>query len=961
MIQNPVMKLSHPLLDALAPKIQGIARFDRLARTLFATDASIYEIIPAGVVWPKCTDDVVSIVHACREHAVPIVPRGAGTGLTGGCVGHGLVIDSSRFLTDIRQIDVANRTVRVQPGVVLDELNRRLAVHGLHFAPDVATANRATIGGMIANNSCGARSVHYGRTVDHVAELTVVLSDGNVVTWPAPMAEQSHAVSHIESELFRIAIDHREEVGRRFPKLMRHNGGYALDRICDDTGPINPVTIICGSEGTLCMVVEAVLKLTPLPNHTAMLIVHFDDLLDALSSTSAILAHRPSAIELVDNMILTAASQSTANEASHASVDLAATAVLLIELIDEDGAELNDRLRALMTDLEQQDIGRDRRLLTDALHQRAVWGLRRRGLGLLMSRPGDEQSYAFVEDTAVDPSRLREYIARFRDILAAEGIRQAGYYAHASVGVIHVRPVLNLKTAAGVANMRRIADCVSSLAMEFGGAMTGEHGDGLLRSCWLEKMYGPQLLKAFRDVKHAFDPVNLFNPGKIVDPLPMTENLRYGPQYTSSSVKTHLDFSTHGGPAGLAEMCSGVGECRKRLTGTMCPSYMATGDEMHTTRARANALRVAMSNRGMLQGLTDDAIDEAMDLCLSCKACKSECPTGVDMARLKSEWLSMRNMRDGVPARARFVADAPRWARRGQKFSRLANRLSQSSWLKRWLERRFGFDRRVNLVPLAGESFRDWYRKHRMTNPAKPDNRPRVVYFVDTWTNYFEPHIGLAAVRVLESAGFRVIVPSTECCGRTLISNGLLMEARHLAEVNVERLAPLAHEGVPIVGTEPSCIFTLVDEYPQLVRSADARSVADRAQPIESFLAMLARNDRSFLRHRSIDAKRVLYHGHCHQKALLGNAMVGEWMRGIPELEFLEIDSGCCGMAGSFGMERDHYDVGRAIGEERLFPAIRDAHGATIAASGFSCRHQIEHHTGVRALHPIEILAQSLV
>ncbi|MGD2111104.1 MAG: FAD-linked oxidase C-terminal domain-containing protein, partial [Phycisphaerae bacterium] len=694
------------------------------------------------------------------------------------------------------------------------------------------------------------------------------------------------------------------------------------------------------------------------PRHKALLVLHFEDVLDALAATPAVLQHQPSAVELVDRLIIEAGREFPHLRGRCDFLQGDPTALLVVEFQGESGLEVSSRLDALQADATAVGASYAGTKLFVGESQASVWEMRKAGLGLLMSKPGDAQPLAFVEDTAVDPARLRDFIERFLALLNREKV-DAGHYAHASAGCIHVRPVLNLKDGGDVERMRRIADAVSDLAVEFGGTMTGEHGDGIVRSCWLEKMYGPKIISAFREVKQLFDPDNLLNPHKIVDPWPMTERLRYGPGFASRSPKTYLDFSSHDGMAGLAGMCSGVGQCRQRLTATMCPSYMATGDERHTTRARANALRVALSNRGLLDGLDDPALSEVMELCISCKACKSECPTGVDMAKLKYEYLSHRHLKHGAKARARLVADLPHHLKTASYFPRLGNLVTQSGIARALMERWFGLERRVPMPALARRTFRSWFRRHRKNRQRRDAPRGRVVYFVDTWTNYFRPEIGIAAVSLLERAGFDVLCPRTLCCGRPAISQGLLADAKQLASFNVKRLAPLALQGVPIVGTEPSCILTLVDEYPQFVRTHAARKVAEQAVMIETFLTRLLKDDPNALLLKS-PSTPLLYHGHCHQKALVGSADAAELLRRVYGDQASEIDSGCCGMAGAFGHEVEHYEVSRAIGEQRLFPAVRDRGDAQIAVSGFSCREQIDHHTDATPRHLIEYLADLL-
>lgn len=954
------------VFDELRKRLRGEARTDALARALYATDASIYEITPDAVVWPACVEDVAATVRFCAQHVLPLTARGAGTGLNGGCVNRGVILDVSRYLNRILDINPEARTARVQPGVVLDELNAELKPYGLHFSPDVATASRATIGGMIGNNSAGAHSIVVGRTCDHVLDVDVVLSDGSTVRWgvghDAAGTAGNPLAQHCEDTLAAIARDYADEIEARFPKVFRRNGGYALDRLRSDNGRLNVEQVIVGGEGTLGVVVGATLNLLPLPKERGLVVVHYDDLLKSLASVPAILEHQPAAVELVDKLILDGTRENAAMRRRRWFLEGDPQAILIVELYDEDRQRLERRLGKLVADLKGRSIGYAWPVVLDPEKQADVWEVRAAGTGLLMSRPGDTQPYDFIDDCAVDPARLHDYIRRLNEILAAESIPRTGYYAHASVGLLHVRPALNLKTREGVAKLRRIGERVSELVREFEGAMTGEHGEGLVRSEWIERLFGPTLVEAFGKVKTAFDPQNLFNPGKIVNPPPMDRNLRYGEGFKSQKPLTILDFSEHGGMAGLAEMCSGIGECRKKLVGTMCPSYMATGDEIHTTRARANALRLALSNRELLDGLADPALDEVMDLCLSCKACKTECPTGTDMTKLKAEWLSHRNDRLGVPRRSRLIASSIDMAKWGSHFAPLSNWVMQAKVTRVIMEHLFGLDRRVPPPRFARPTFRDWFRKHHTPasgQAAEGETRPQVVYFVDTWTNFYEPQVGQATVKVLEALGYEVVVPPTRCCGRPLISKGLLREAKKLAEANAAILGPYAERGIPIVGTEPSCISVLLDEFPQFVRTKTARRIAAQAMMVEAFVARSLREKPDAVRFKD-GGQRLLYHGHCHQKALTGTADAMELLRACTNGRAAEINSGCCGMAGAFGHEVEHYDVARAIGEQRLFPAVRERGEAGIAISGFSCRHHIAHHTGVRARHVMEIVAEAL-
>lgn len=945
----------------LAAALPGRVRSDRLARVLYSTDASIYEMLPDAVAFPQSVADVVSAVRLCARHGVPLTARGAGTGLTGGAVNRGLQLDCSRYFNRILAIDPVARTARVEPGVVLDELNAAVKEHGLQFAPDVATSNRATIGGMIANNSCGAHSVLYGRTVDHVLSLDVVLADGSLCTWgPGARPEENVRARQCEEPLHAIMRDCAAEIAARFPKLLRSNAGYALDRLRVTDGRLNVETVLCGSEGTLGVIVGAQLKLIPVPGLKGLLILQFDEVVPALEAVCPILEHGPAAVELVDDLILNATRNNPAMARRRWWVKGDPKAALICEIFAEDFATLTHRLNELEHDLRRRCAATAYRQVTEPAQQNDVWEVRKSGLGLLMSRPGDRQPYAFIEDTAVDPARLPQYIRRLDALLAEEGVEQTGHYAHASVGCLHVRPVLNLKRREDIERMRRIADRVSSLVLEFGGTMNGEHGDGIVCSVWLEKMYGPRIVEAFARIKRAFDPQGILNPGKIVNPLPLDANLRYGEGFAARQPATVLDFTAYGGPAGLADMCTGVGQCRQRRVGTMCPSYMATGDETQSTRARANALRVALSNRGLLAGLSDPALDEVMDSCVSCKACKTECPTGVDMTRLKAEWLARRNESRGLPRRSRLIANTPRLAQWASHLPRLSNWLLQSHAARVLLEHWFGLDRRVPPPRLAKTTFRRWYWRDRRASAADATGpRPQVVYFADTWTNFYTPEVGQAAVKVLTLLGYEVLLPPAVCCGRPLLSKGLLRDAQRLAEVNVEVLGPYAERGVPILFTEPSCASTFLDEVPQLVRTPAARRVAELTATIEQFVAAALQKPHG-LRFRAGPAK-VLFHGHCHQKALLGTADARALLELCTGGQAAEINSGCCGMAGAFGHEVEHYELARAIGEERLFPAIRSRGDAAVAVCGFSCREHILHHTGVPARHVIEYFADALL
>ena len=949
----------------LREAVEGEVRFDRLSRELYSTDASLYQIRPLGVVVPRTCEDVIRTVEICREYGAPITPRGGGTSLAGQAVGPGVQLDCSKYLTRILEIDAAARTARVEPGVVLDNFNAALAPHGLQFGPDVATSSRANLGGMIANNSSGAHSIIYGKTIDHVLELDVVLADGAVCRL-GPVAgetlEQKRALPGLEGRLYRelpaLAQRHAAEIEKRFPKVMRRVGGYNIDALADPRGPVNLAQLVVGSEGTLAVVLAAKLKLIALPAAKGLLLVEFDDLFAAVDAVAPIMTHEPAAVELVDKLILDQIRGSAELAPARQMLRGNPGAILIVQFFGDSDGDVADKLQGLERDLKKHRRGNAWTPATDAAGQDRIWELRRAGLGLLMSLKGDSKPYAFVEDTAVRTESLAAYIRRFHQIVAAEGT-YAGWYGHASVGCLHVRPVLDLKTLAGRGRLRRIAEQVSDLVLEFGGSFSSEHGDGLARSCFTEKMFGPTLYAAFREVKRCFDPQGLFNPGKITGAQDLLDSLRSpATQADVPEIATRFDFSAEGGMYRAVEMCSGLGHCRKTLSGSMCPSYMATRDEDHSTRGRANALRAALEGR-LDGGLNDERLYQVLDLCLGCKACKRECPSAVDMAKLKAEFLDHYQRGRGVSLRTWLFAHVDRLAGLGCFFAPLANGLGSSRPV-RWLnDKLLGIDRRRTPPRFVRRGFRRTFRKQSMGQKAGA--RGEVVLFDDCWMNYCEPQTGLAAVKLLTAAGYTVRLAPIRCCGRPAISAGMLGRAVRLAEANIRALSEHVRAGRPIVGVEPSCLLTLCDEYPSLVSGdlkQQARELAAASQLIEEFLS--EQHTADALRFRPTPAK-ALVHGHCHQKALVGMKPLEALLRRVPRLDLEFLDTSCCGMAGSFGYEREHYDVSEACAERILAPAVRAAApDAVVLAPGFSCRQQIAHFTGREARHPVEFLAERL-
>ncbi|MCZ6451171.1 MAG: FAD-binding protein, partial [Deltaproteobacteria bacterium] len=859
------------IASELEKRLDGDVRFDRYSRLLYATDASIYEIEPIGVVLPRHKGDVQAVIEVANRYAVPVLPRGGGTSLAGQTVGHAIVLDFSKYMNRVLEVNREELWCRVQPGLVQDELNAHVKSMGLLFGPDTSTSNRATIGGMIGNNSAGAHSIAYGKTLDHVLALTAYLSDGSEVLIndmsPEELAVKCQT-NGLEGQIYRgivgLVDDHREEILARYPKILRRVSGYNLDEFVKPL-PFNLSRLIVGSEGTLACVVEARVRLVPTPNWTALDVIHFTELQEALEVSQAILETAPYAIELTDKPILDLARGNIEQSKRLGFVQGDPEAILIVEYDGETEEEVRGKVERLEALRARQGIGYCSTLAFKSDEVQGIWGVRKAGLGLLLGTKGDKKPIAFVEDTAVDPAKLPEFIKRFREILNRYDVR-AGYYGHCSVGCMHIRPFINLKEAGEVRKMTGIANEISDLVLEFGGAFSGEHGDGLARSHFNEKLFGPELYEVFRQVKQAFDPKNLMNPGKIVDAPPMTESLRTGPSYKTWQPETILDFGNQGGFAAAVEMCNGMGVCRKKLGGTMCPSYMATLDEEHSTRGRANALRAVLSGKVPKEDFAGRRLYDILDLCLECKACKAECPSNVDMAKLKYEFLSHYYRVNGLPLRNRLFGRIETINRWGSRLAPLSNWLVNSRPHRWLLEYLGGIDKRRPLPTFARESFENWFGRR---SSGGTGSRGFVILFHDTFNNYNTPSVAIAATRLLEHAGYRVILGDKKCCGRPLISKGMLREARENAAWNVERFSPYAARGISIVGLEPSCLLMLRDEYPDLLRSEAARLVASQSFLLEEFLLRERESSRLSFNFKE-NGLRALLHGHCHQKALVG-------------------------------------------------------------------------------------------
>lgn len=963
----------------LSGVLEGEVRFDRYSKALYSTDASLYQIQPIGVVIPKHRQDVVKTVQIAAEHKVPILPRGGGTSLAGQSVGEAIVLDMSKYMNSLLEVNVDERWARVQPGIVLDELNHRLKPHGLMYAPDVATSSRANVGGTIGNNSAGSHSLIYGKTVDHVMSLDLVLANADEIT-ASPISyeelgskKQGDSLeANIYREVCRICDANATEIRKRYPRILRRVAGYNLDEFvpdagskevtpyrrdgCDAESPFSLTKILVGSEGTLATTVEATVNLVPIPKMTCLCVVHFASLVESMEAMQSILMCEPTAVELIDKTILDMARGSLEFSRLTTFIQGEPDALLAVEFYGETESKLRAQLDRLEKTLKTIGFGYAFVRCFTAEDKARVWETRKAGLGLLMGMKGDAKPVGFVEDAAVPIENLPEYVRRFDEIVKAHDTT-AAYYAHASVGLLHNRPIVNLKSEADIQKMHDIAREVRDLLMELDGAMSGEHGDGLVRSEWIESMFGPQIYQALREVKNAFDPAGIMNPGKIVDAPPMTENLRFGAKYNTIKIDTYFDFSSQDGFGGAIEMCNGVGACRKTLTGTMCPSFIGTREEEHSTRGRANALRSIISGTLPHTDFTSERLYEVLDLCLGCKACKAECPSNVDMAKIKYEVLAHYHKANGLPLRNRLFGEIGSLAVFGSAFAPLSNWATNNALSKWMAEKLLGVDRHRDMPTFVHQTFEKWFRKRRGAHTASK----KVVLFHDTFMNHSEPNIGKAAVHVLEAAGYEVLLPEKRCCGRPLISEGMLDSAALNARYNIDALRVYADEGVPIVACEPSCTSMLTDDYVELIGTPDAKRVAEATCSLEEFVTHLSEKGEMPLTFKTAP-RDILLHGHCHQRALVGIQPTVQMLSLPPGHDVTVIDSSCCGMAGAFGYEKAHYELSMKIGELRLFQTIREGqqNNFTLSAAGFSCRHQIEHGTGVQPKHPIELLSEAM-
>jgi FAD/FMN-containing dehydrogenase/Fe-S oxidoreductase len=950
------------LAERLARETNAEILFDRFSRGRYSTDASIYQIEPIGVIVPKSIEDIEAAIAIGREQGIPILPRGAGTSQCGQTVGEALVIDTSKHLRGVISFDKEARKVRVQPGIVLNHLNAWLKPHGLFYPVDVSPANRATIGGMTGNNSCGSRSIRYGNMVHNVSGIETILADGSRHHFgdiPGNLEGIGDDARYIDIITRMRSLHAREaqEIADKFPKLLRRVGGYNIDSI--DPRGHNMAHLLVGSEGTLGFFTEIELDLQPIPPAKALGVCHFPTFWSAMDTTQHIVKLDPAAVELVDRTIIELGRQNAEfRPVLDRCIQGEPDSLLLVEFAGDDREEQLrklDQLEELMADhgfpgavVRAEDPG----------FQQEIWSVRAAGLNIVMSMKGDGKPISFIEDCAVPLEDLAEYTDRLNRLFEKYGTKGT-WYAHASVGTLHVRPIVNLKTADGAKQMRALAEEAFAIVREYKGSHSGEHGDGLVRSEFHEPMFGSRLARAFEEVKDTFDPDGLFNPGKIVRPEKMDDRslFRFKPGYAPLPIETTLDWSEWGGFSAAVEMCNNNGTCRKSNPGVMCPSYRATNDERHVTRGRANSLRLAITGQLGPDAFTSDEMKETMELCVGCKGCKRECPTGVDMAKMKIEFLHAYQQRHGIRLRDRLVAFMPRYAPFASKIGGLLKLRDLVPGLAALSEKVTGLSARRTLPTWDPEPYRG--------AKARSGNGPKAVLFSDCFNTWFEPENSRAAERVLDAADAEIMVPETDgrplCCGRTFLSAGLVEEAREEARRTIDALLPLVEQGATIVGLEPSCLFTLRDEFQSMLPGDDTGRLAKAAKLFEEFIVEQTASGRMKLDLKPLPEKKALLHGHCHQKAFGAVSDVQKTLAMVPELESELIQSSCCGMAGAFGYEAEHYDVSMKMAEMDLLPKIREADDDTlIVADGTSCRHQIDDGVDREAIHVVRILDRSL-
>jgi len=963
-------------LQQLATNLEGDLYYDNLHKSIYATDASVYRKIPLAVSYPKDNQDIKKLITFAKSENISLIPRTAGTSLAGQCVGDGIIVDVSKHFTKILAFDEKNKTVTVQPGVIRDELNLFLAPFHLFFGPNTSTTNRCMIGGMVGNNSSGTTSIQYGVTRDKIIELKTILSDTSEVNFNSLSAEEFRVKMRgntLESKIYSTFYNElskpeaKEEIIKEFPKksIHRRNNGYAVDELLTasifsgNDKNINIAKLLCGSEGTLAFTTEITLKLDELPPKESILIAaHFTSIQESMKAVVVAMKHNLFMCELMDKTILECTKNNREQNKNRFFVDGDPEAILMLEVSAATKEGTNKLANDLISDLQKNKFGYAHPKLIGKDINKAI-SLRAAGLGLLGNIVGDNKAVACIEDTAVEVNDLPNYITEFTAMMGKYG-QNAVYYAHAGAGELHLRPILNLKKGNDVKLFKTITTDVAKLVKKYGGSMSGEHGDGIVRSEFLPMMIGAKNYELIKKIKYTFDPNNIFNKGKIVDALPMDKSLRYEIDRKEPEIETIQDFSDSLGIVRVTEKCNGSGDCRKTVSagGTMCPSYRATSNEKDTTRARANALREFLTHSDKTNKFNHEELKQVFDLCLSCKACASECPSNVDVAALKAEFLYQYQKENGIPFRTKMFAENVKWNKLGSITPWLTNALLNTPIAKKTM----GIAQKRSIPKLANKTVLKWYKNNKKRFDNKEYKNRKVHLFIDEYTNYYDANVGIDAIEVLSKLGYQTIITNHEESGRSFISKGLLDKAKKVANYNVNHFKGLISNETPLVGIEPSAILTFRDEYIRLADDkATAKKIAKNTFTMEEFFQKEIKKSHITSTHFKETKKVLKIHGHCHQKSL-SNMHASFEMLNVPKnFKVSIINSGCCGMAGSFGYEKEHYDISMQVGEDTLFPKIRNSEKSIkIAAAGTSCRHQILDGTKRKSQHPISILREVL-
>jgi FAD/FMN-containing dehydrogenase/Fe-S oxidoreductase len=945
-------------IQELKSLVIGEVHADEIHKRIYSVDASIFEIKPICIAIPKNKQDLINILIIAKKYAVDVIARGAATGITGGCLGKALIIDLSKYFTNILKINIEKEYVIVEPGVVQDRLNEALLPFGYRLGPDTSTGNRATIGGMMANNSAGAKSLYYGKMSDHVLEVELALATSELIKFQALNQlelKSKMTIDGIEGSIYkeinRILVHYKEDIEKHFPKIPRRVSGYNLDLLQDDK-TFNMCKLITGSEGTLGIATEIKLRISKRPAILGICLIHFHDMIEGMQAIPHLLKFDPLALEMIDDIILNTGLQTPTLRGKLDFLQGSPKMIFVCEFQGATVAQVDAKLQEFQQDLAKNNIGYAHVSLTEKNDMDAVWNIRKSGLGLLLSKKSYSRAIAFIEDLSIPPDKLYSFMKKFQAYMDTIG-KNAGIYGHVGSGCMHIRPYMDLRFNEELKSMEKIMLDVADLILEEGGALSGEHGDGLIRTWLTEKMFGKSLYTAFCEVKSAFDPENRMNPGKIVNGQSLLENLRLDPKTPFAKIDTFLNFSKEGGFNLAVDLCNGNGMCRKK-EGVMCPSFQASEDEYDTTRARAQTLRDIVNGHVPKTDLISCQVHDVLDLCLECKGCKTECPSHIDMAKIKAEVLFQRQEEHGYLFRNYLFGYIGFINSLTMPFAKIFNSISDSSIFKQLLAM-VGITKKRNLPKLADKSFSSWFKNYTQ-NVQETSEKKQVVLFNDTFNEFNEPFIGISAVKVLNFLGFHVVVPPWSCCGRPMISKGLLRQAKEKA-LNLQKiLLPYANANIPIIGLEPSCILTIKDDFEGLMGN-DANEIIKASITFDEFIYQhLQKEEDKNLKQMK---QTIWVHGHCHQKSLVGMKPTLEILKMVGA-DIREIDSGCCGMAGSFGYEKEHYDFSMKIGNLKLFPAILQTKNEDyILANGISCRSQILHGTKIRAKHLAEILREN--